>query len=367
MRHSAFQMGKASVSKLLCPKCMKSIALPDDFSGREVTCPSCHNMFEAPTRFNPTVLTEPVVHSPPAVSSSATTPSAPPGSSLPSTPLIPPTTPTPSETYLMSPEYPADHPPAPPGLVPTSSSIPHGLPSTEPAPLPVGYSKSHGFVISPRVVTWLPAILLTIAFICTFFPWVGTYLGGSPVDTQGPWRAIFGAVNRNYKAEKAMQTPAGWLEKVQSNWELMLPGLMSLIAAVVLAWADHGLRNFDLLRIPPLARIWPWRHGVIAALACIAFSFMMIQVTHGFGLERAAQKVVAEKFAKDREAAGGSTWDLDEVKYYEEQELAKFNLEHTTWLSLALTCNFLAVLAMLCRVGLDKRGSKPPPRIVIQY
>jgi hypothetical protein len=178
---------------------------------------------------------------------------------------------------------------------------------------------------------------------------------------------MFGAINRNYKTEEAMQTPSGWLDKIQSNWELMLPYLISLFAAVALAWADLGVREFDPRKIPPLARVWPWRHGVIAILAGFAFTLMMIQVTHGFGLERAARNVVAEKFSKQREAAAGSPTDLDKVRYNEEQELAKFNLEHTTWLSLSLTCNFLAVLAMLCRVGLDKRGTKPPPRIVIQY
>jgi hypothetical protein len=217
------------------------------------------------------------------------------------------------------------------------------------------------------VAAWLPAILLTITLICTFFPWVGTYLGGSLVNSQGPWRAMFGAVNRNFALEKAMQTPAGWLDKVQSNWELMVPFLLALLAAVALAWAERGFHSLDPRRIPPLAKVWSWRHGVIAILAGFVFVLMLIQVIHGFGLETAVRKVVAEKFANQRETAAGSADKLATVDYDEEMEYAKFNLERTTWLYLGLACNLLAVLAMLCRIGLDQRGSKPPPQIVIQY
>lgn len=177
---------------------------------------------------------------------------------------------------------------------------------------------------------------------------------------------MFGAVNRNFPLEKAMQTPAGWLDGVHWNWE-MIPFLLILIAAMALAWAERGIRALDPRRAPPLAKIWTWKHGVIAILAGIAFVFVLIQVIQGFGLETAIRKVVAEQFAGAREAAAGKPAELEAVKYNEEQEYAKFNLERTTWFYLGLTCNFLAVLAMLCRIGLDRRGSKPPPQIVIQY
>jgi hypothetical protein len=206
-----------------------------------------------------------------------------------------------------------------------------------------------------------------MTLVCTFFPWVGTFLGGSPVDSQGPWRAIFGAVNRNIAWENAMQTPNGWLDDVKSNWELMLPSLILLIVVVALAWADHGLHALDPRKIPPLAGVWLWRHAVIAGLAGFVFVLMMIQVIHGFGLETAIRKVVTEMFAAQREAAAAKPSQLKVIAYNEEQEYAKFNLERTTWLYLGLTCNFLAVLAMLCKIGLDRRGSKPPPQIVIQY
>jgi hypothetical protein len=271
-----------------------------------------------------------------------------------------------SEISAMSLENPADRPVPPPGLVPTPAVSPP-TPSATTALLPLGYTKTHGFNISPHLVAWLPAILLTLTFICTFFPWVGMYRGGAAVYSQGPWRALFGYPTRNIELESLMLTPSGWLDKVKSNWELMIPYLLSLFAAVALAWADRGIRVFDPRKIPPLVKIWPWRHAVIAVLAGFAFALMSIQVSWGFGLERAIRRVVSEDFAKAREAAADSPSELFKLKYSEDQEFKKFNLEHTSWLCLGLTSNFLAVLAMLAHIGLDKRGSKPPPRIVIQY
>jgi hypothetical protein len=178
---------------------------------------------------------------------------------------------------------------------------------------------------------------------------------------------MFGATNRNFPLENVMQTPGGWLDKVKSNWRLMLPCLLALFAAVAFAWAERGVRGLDPRKIPPLAGLWPWRFTVLIALAAFSFTLMFIQVNYGFGLEQAIRTVVTEQFSEQREAAIGRPDKLAKLEYLEELELAKFNLEHTTWHCLALICNFLAVLAILCRICFDKRGSKPPPRIVIQY
>ena len=86
-------------------------------------------------------------------------------------------------------------------------------------------------------------------------------------------------------------------------------------------------------------------------------------------MERAILQAVRNNpvLVKEREEAGVSQAKLSAVEYKEDQELAKYNLERTTWLYLAVTCNLLAVLAMLARMALDRRGDKPPPRFVIQY
>ena len=199
--------------KLICPRCMKPVSVPDDFAGREVTCPSCMKPFDAPTKYTPTVIDEPAKTISPALEETIS-------SSIP-------------ESKPMAPDV-SSQPVAPPGLVPPAPPpVPPTAPSltVAPPPLPVGYTRSKGFTISPKVILWMPAVLLTITLFCTFFPWVGTYLGGSAVNSQGPWRAIFGAVNRNYVLEEKVSAPNGWLDHVPDDWGLIVPFLICLIFA----------------------------------------------------------------------------------------------------------------------------------------
>jgi hypothetical protein len=323
---------------------MKSVTVPDDFAGREVTCPSCNKTFDAPAKYTPTVLGEP--------------PPAPARQELKPPPAL--------EPAKMSPEVPADRlppglvPPAPPPLQPAAS------PGAE-LPLPAGYTHARGFAVNPRAVAWLPAVLLTVTVLCTFGPWVGMYFGGYPVYSQGPWSAMFGAVNPNFALVEKMQLPGGWLDKVTSDWGLMVPYVLVLLLATALALADRGFHSLDPRKIPPIAGIWKWRKLTVAVLAALAFTFVMIQVCNGFGLERAIRKVVSEQFAKEREEAAGSRAKQAQLQYREDQEFAKYGLERATWLYVGLTCNLLAVLAMLAHIGLDRRGDKPPPRLVVQY
>jgi hypothetical protein len=341
---------------------MRSVTLPDDFTGREVTCPSCHNTFEAPTRYNPTVLTDPVPPTPQVTSTPQPNLAVTGGSPLPAPPSVASTKTT--ENSLMSPEHPTDRPPPPPGLVPLST----GIPPMDSAPMPAGYTKTRSLVISQPVVAMLPLILLTLSFICTFFPWVGTYPNGSAVNTQGLWRTISGYPTRNVPFEGIMQTPPDWLDKVTSDWLMMIPYFFALLFAVAFAWVERLFHALDPRKLPPrLARVWPWMTWIITGLTVIALFFMLIQLAYGFGLERAMRQVVSDQFSKQREEVAGSPTLLFKVKYNEEQEYLKFDMERTSWLYLGVLCNFLAAMAVLCRITLEKRGSKPPPRIVIQY
>src|SRR5581483_7411639 len=149
----------------------------------------------------------------------------------------------------------------------------------------------------------------------------------------------------------------------KSDWELMVPGLLALLFATIFALAERGFRALDPRRIPPLAKLWSWRKAIITVLAGLAFTMLLIQSLRGFGLERAVRDTVHEQFAEERQKAAGNPAAVAEVEYKEDQELAKFNLERTSWMYLGLIANFLAVLAMLGHIGLERRGDKPPPRI----
>jgi hypothetical protein len=226
-----------------------------------------------------------------------------------------------------------------------------------------------GITFSLRVVAVLPAVFLTLALVFTFFPWVGTYYAGSAVYSQGPWRAVGGWVSKNPEPERAAPPETiGWTDKVPSDWYLMLPFLLALLAAAALALADRGLSSRDPQRLPPqLATIWPIRHMVIAVLSVIAVALVVVQSLNGFGLERAVQQVVQERLAKEREEAKGDAVKGRVVDQKEEDELRKFRLGRTYWMHCAVLFTAFGALAAIGTIVLERRGSKPPPKLLLHY
>jgi hypothetical protein len=235
-------------------------------------------------------------------------------------------------------------------------------------PTLAGYTKSLGVTISPKVVAWLPAILLTAVLVFTFFPWVGCYTGGSAVYSQRAWGAIFGASpNRNYRLEEAGTIPGGWLDRRPSDWKILVPFFLALFVAIAFAWTERGFHSLDPRKIPPLAKLWPWRNAIVAGCAGLALLLLIAQLLNGFSMERAIRQHISEQFAERREKAAGSPSALAKLEYDEEQAFNQYNVERTSWCYLALVCNLLAVLALMTRAGLDFRGDKPPPKILLHY
>jgi hypothetical protein len=182
---------------------------------------------------------------------------------------------------------------------------------------------------------------------------------------------MFGYVNQNTGLESvAPAGTVGWTdERVRSDWPLMLPFLLLLILATGLALADRGFRSLDPRNVPPLAKIWPVRHTIIAALSVAALTLVVIQSLNGFGLERGARQVVRDdpELKAKREAAQGSKWKLAAVEQEEEQALARFSLGRTTAMHLAVTFIAFGTLAAIGTILLERRGNKPPPKLVLHY
>ena len=335
--------------RLICPHCMSGVTVPDDAAGKDATCPNCGKAFPTPARYSAEVM-------------SPTPP-------LPVPPPVPvPEVPPPPAAAAAPPGY---VPPIPPsvttGFLPPAPTAPTA-PTAAEVPAMAGYTNSCGITISPKVVAWLPAILLTLVFVLTFFAWVGCYAGSSPVYSQRPWGAMFNsAPNRDYKLEEAGTIPGGWLDKKPGDWKLMLPFFMALMTAVALAWAERGFSALDPRHIPPLAKVWPWRHAVIAGCAALALILLLAQWANGFGLERAIKTHISEQFAERRDKASASPAALAKLEYDQEQEFNKYNLEHTTWFYLAVLCMSFAVLAVATRAALENRGNKPPPKLLLHY
>ncbi|HYH63411.1 MAG TPA: hypothetical protein VD866_01800 [Urbifossiella sp.] len=323
--------------KLICPNCAKFVTVSDEAAGTTVPCPECKAPFPVPARYDPVV-------------------------SVPNSPPPPP------PPHVPPPAAPA----APlPGLTPEAlAAVTHPAP-----PLGAGYEHTLGLSLRQSTLAWVPAVGLTIVLLLTLFPWVGSYVGGSAVYSQTAWRALTGSPARNFHLEELSRQQAGWpadvLNRVSSDWPLMLTYLLLLIVAVALAWAERFVADINRTRLPRqagfLADVWPYRVPVLAGLAAVLVVLLFLQAGRGFGLERAMRQAVAERFAGERERAAGNEAKLDEIEFRADQELSKFNLERTAWFELAVGLHLLVVLAMVGRFWLERRGSKPPPRLVLQY
>ena len=135
----------------------------------------------------------------------------------------------------------------------------------------------------------------------------------------------------------------------------------------LIAMTQHLLTQEDLEELKQFPMLWPYRHAVLAGLAGAALLLLATEAIRGFGLERAMHAAVSEKFETARKDAGNSPSEQKKVEFNEGQELAKYGLERTGWFCLVLCLHALALLALAGRVGLERRGAKPPPRIAIQY
>jgi hypothetical protein len=331
------------VIQIFCPNCFKSVSVPDEAAGTSTACPSCGKDFPVPARYNPVVATPPP----------------------------PPTNPPPTESPAMP-----EPPTPPPGYTPPAAPLEAPLPPEPPVPgAPPGYRRSVGFSVSPKGLAWVPAGALTVILLLTPVTWVGSYIGGSAVYSQSGWGALAGDASRNPVLEPVLRAKAPWTERVLANlssdWPLILPYLLCLVLALVVAWAERLVADLPRNKLPPslqwVAGVWPYRIPVLAGLATTALLLVVVQTVSGFGLERAMSRAVHASFAEAREQAAADTSAQKKVELDEDIELAKVDVQRTTWLYLVILLHLVVVLAMVGRAALERRGNRPPPRVVFQY
>ncbi len=313
--------------RLICPHCMSTVTVPDETAGKDAACPSCGKSFTTPSRYAASVVPD------------AAAPVASPPAQL---------------------ESPISHAPAPPpGYVPP---VGVALDATV-----AGFTRARGITISPHLFSWLPAVFLLFTLILSFLPWVGVYVGGTGIYWQQPWRAVVGSVGRNFALERAIAISTEWLNKVTSDWEWMIPFLLCLLVATVLAWLDRASHMISPERLKRIEKIWTHRQSIIGVLTSLAFVFVLLQVLYGFGMQRAIQQTVNAQFADARAKAVNDPATQTRIEYDAAAAYRGFNIERTSWLYLALLCNLLAVLSLGVRCALDRRGNKLPPRLVLHY
>jgi len=342
---------------VLCPACRELVETTADAVG-QMRCPRCQHEFAAP-RGNEVV--SPTSSSiPPPLPSVGASPISSPASVIP-----PPSSPEViAPPRIVPPVLPSRDPETSSSGVGTSDSA-GGLP-----PLPensAGYSRTLSLTLRASTLRWGATVLLSLALVCTLFPWVGLFVGGSPVYAQGPWSAAFGRVETNPALVGVVQWPIDWVDRVAPDTEILLPALLLLVLAVVLAWADRSLAPVDLRQNASLARLWPWRRSILLGCTTLVTLLLFLSLWRGWGLERALSSSVNERFAEEWNRAVHSPSQLALVQYKIDQEFQRYNLKHTFWQWLGLTSLFTALLALLLSWVLERRAHRPPPRLVFQY
>jgi len=246
---------------------------------------------------------------------------------------------------------------------PSELRTPPGLPSR--APDLSEYRKVVTVPAKPEVVRWIPAAAMTLVFFLTFLPWNGIYPGGYPAYTQSAWQCLFGAVSHDPVAEQVMQFLPLLEERVHSNlW--LLPYLLLLFPALILALAGP-IVDLGKMKLPPaIEPYWMYRPLALGGLLIFMFLLLLLQCATGFGIQRAVDQYVEEKYATQR-AAAKTPEQIQTVEMRIDGDKGSTRVRTTTWLRLAMLLHFIAILGAAAEAGLAFRGQKPPPRVAAMW
>jgi hypothetical protein len=330
----------------ICTHCLKSVEVPESAAGGEFDCPACGEPFPVPKTYAPEVYGLSTLPPPP--------------------PPHPVTVPGAAWTEPAAPPRP-DRPPPPPGLIPPSE-----LPKTMSDSGPSGELRTRALPLAPGVLAWVAPACLTLALVLTFFPWVGAYPGGYRVFSQNPWRASIGRIDATSTAVPELQDAESKFKTdlTPSNLLLLLYAVL-LVLTVALTWLERVLPSqLDSAavhrRVSWLPGVWPYLPSVMLGWSLLLLLLLLYQTWLGFGLETAVQKYAVALHDKDLKASETNA-KKQVVEIEVGMDAAKFAVEGTTAFDVAVLAHAVAVLALLGRQWLTRRGAKPHPRIAVQY
>ncbi|MGL6076650.1 MAG: hypothetical protein ACRC8S_21045 [Fimbriiglobus sp.] len=341
--HDNFSDEGFSVIRQMCPSCFAMIELASSAAGTSAACPKCSKEFPVPSNYTPTVLSEPNIQEPKPVNDP--------------TPAVPPIPTTDAK------------PTPPPGLV-IPTDAPRAAASTPEETTSGSYGTVRSVTLSPSVLEWLPVACFTLILLLTFFSWVGLYPGGFSTYTQSAWQAFFGTFRTDHISEEVLKLEAPLKTSISQNLMLMFPYLVALLFATVLAWADRFVTAAHITQLPPQAKIiekiWPFRFSILTGLAILTLVLLLLQISAGFGLESAVAKHIGADF-NEKIAASDNSSTKQKLHIEMGTKLAQYQLTGTTYLYLALLAHVAVVLAAAAKAWLHRRGTKPLPRIQLQY
>jgi hypothetical protein len=337
------------VIRQICPHCLATVELPDSTAGTVANCPRCRELIPVPAAYVPSV-------------DPSAGPAAPPPGYRPS--------PDPNlERSAVKSSDPitldrVDRTPPPSGL-----SSPWGGSASyyRPDSVPSGYEKTAALALTPQGLAWIPAGCLTFIFLLTFFDWAGSYPGGVHLYSQTAWESMV----KGYSVNPLPEVTADAKDidaKMRTSW-WMWPYMLVLFVTLVAAWAERILlRKIDPDQLPePVREYWPQRFAILSTAAGVLLLLLLFQSLVGFGLETAIRHHVYGDFAM-REANANSEPERQVVEVNKGKAINGYDLKMTTARQLALAANVVALLALLGRWWLDRRGpDAAPPRVLVQY
>lgn len=283
---------------------------------------------------------------------------------------MPDDTPSPTPESVPAPVA-AERPPAPPGYVPPMPPAPPAAPE-EPAAYEPGSIRTCSVEFAPGVLAWVPIGCLIVVLVLSFFAWVGSYPGGHRVFSQSAWEAAFGALHSPpTAAPQVVQDLEPQLREAVSWNPLMFVYVIVLVLAIIFTAIERSFpRRPDVMSLPgPLAWVpgfWPYRFVLPVVFAIVLLFLIVVQSWRGFGLNDAAWTLAHSQHAAALEAA-----DTSAKKQIAEIEVgltaARLAIQTTTALDFAILLHVIAVLAILARIWLSRRGNKPLPRLTLMY
>ena len=326
--------------RLLCPFCQQSIVVPDSEAGKAVNCPECGQQFAAPQLYTPAPT--PMSESLPRVDKS--------NGPAPVPKPVP-------ETYV--------------GERPGADLPELDLPEVpRPDREMSGYDRMASFPIAPRVVRWIPAGALFLAFILTMLPWDGLYPAGYPAFTQSPWHAVVASMSRDPVADDALRVgdvKVGDIldKKLHMNWWLF--PYLALIFPTLLLAAAGPVVDLAKVKLPASVEpLWHLRPVILGVLCLLLLLLLMAQWASGFGLQRAVNDWVEGEYAETK-AAANTPEKLQRWEMQVAMKKGEYHVKTTPWLRLALLMHLIATAAVVTEAGLTLRGKKPPPRLAAMW
>jgi hypothetical protein len=311
--------------RLLCPFCQKAITVPDTEAGKAVHCPECGEQFAAPQLYS--MAPAPAAESRPAPTADRSAPQDP----------VP-------ETYVSPPDLP--HVPA----VDRELS---------------GYGRVRSIPLDPRVIRWIPAGALFLAFVLTLLPWNGLFPGGHPAYTQSAWGGLTGSLSYDDVAEDELKLRDDLRNRLHTSW-FLFPYLFLLLPTLALAVAGPVV-DLAKIKLPAgLEQAWHFRPALLGVLCVVTLVFLLAQWASGFGLQRAVNDKIEADYA-DTKAAANTPEKLQRWEMRVSAAKGGYHVRTTPWLRLTVLLHLLAAAAVATEAGLMLRGKKPPPRLAAMW